>query len=79
MNNKLYIWGWWQGNNLGDNWIKNVLGELFPNANFIDTSVRKFEKNSFVICGGGGLFVHDVIEPWDSVQKYFIWNDWTWS
>lgn len=69
MNRKLYIWGWWQGNNLGDNWIRKVLKTLFPEAHFVDTSVKKFEKNSFVICGGGGLFVHDVIAPWNKIQK----------
>lgn len=69
MNNKLFIWGWWQGNNLGDNWIKRTLAQLFPTAQFVDTTVRKFEKNSFVICGGGGLFVYDVIAPWDHLQK----------
>lgn len=69
MNNHLYIWGWWQGKNLGDNWIKKVLAQLFPTARFIDTSVQKFEKNSFVICGGGGLFIRDVISPWDNIQK----------
>lgn len=65
----LYIWGWWQGNNLGDNWIKRTLSEMFPNAFFIDTSVHKFEKDSFVICGGGGLFIYDVISPWDKLPK----------
>lgn len=69
MNNKLYIWGWWQGNNLGDNWIKKTLSIVFPNAIFIDTSVHNFEKNSFVICGGGGLFIYDVITPWDNLPK----------
>lgn len=67
--NKLYIWGWWQGNNLGDNWIKKTLSRIFPKALFVDTSVTQFEKGSFVICGGGGLFIHDVIEPWNKPQK----------
>ena len=61
--NGLYIWGWWQGNNLGDNWIKKILSRLFPMAQFIDTNVQKFKKNSFVICGGGGLFISDVVAP----------------
>lgn len=69
MKDKLYIWGWWQGNNLGDNWIKKTLHSFFPNAQFIDTTVERFEKNSFVICGGGGLFIDDVISPWNKVQK----------
>ena len=66
---KLYIWGWWQGNNFGDNWIKKTLHHCFPQAEFIDTSVQKFEKGSFVICGGGGLFIYDVIDPWTNLQK----------
>jgi len=69
MNRKLYVWGWWQGNNLGDNWIKKILGHHFPHAIFVDTSVQQFEKNSFVICGGGGLFIYDVISPWNHIQK----------
>jgi len=69
MNNQLFIWGWWQGNNLGDNWIKRTLHYWFPDAKYIDTTVQKFEKNSFVICGGGGLFIYDVISPWDHFQK----------
>ena len=69
MKKQLYIWGWWQGNNLGDNWIKRTLGYFFPEAEFIDTSVQKFEKNSFVICGGGGLFIYDVISPWKKIPK----------
>jgi glycosyltransferase involved in cell wall biosynthesis len=59
------IWGWWQGKNLGDNWIKETLAGFLPNAVFIDTTVRNFEKYDFVICGGGGLFVRNVIPPWD--------------
>lgn len=65
----LYIWGWWQGNNLGDNWIKKILSKLFPSAEFLDTSVQKFKRGSFVICGGGGLFVYDVISPWNNLQN----------
>ena len=73
MNRKLYVWGWWQGNNLGDNWIKKTLGHHFPNAIFVDTSVQQFEKNSFVICGGGGLFIYDVISPWNHIQKNILY------
>lgn len=69
MNNKLFIWGWWQGHNLGDNWIRKTLESLFPEATFVDTTVKKFEKGSFVICGGGGLFIYDVIAPWNHPQK----------
>ncbi len=69
MKRRIYIWGWWQGNNLGDNWIKKTLHNCFPQAEFIDSSVQKFEKGSFVICGGGGLFIYDVINPWTNPQK----------
>ena len=69
MRRRLYIWGWWQGNNLGDNWIKKTLECFFPEAIFIDTSVQKFEKGSFVICGGGGLFIDNVISPWNNVPN----------
>lgn len=69
MDKKLFIWGWWQGGNLGDNWIRRTLAQLFPTAQFIDTTVQKFEKDSFVICGGGGLFIYDVIAPWDHIQN----------
>lgn len=68
-NKKLFIWGWWQGHNLGDNWIRKTLESLFPEATFVDTTVKKFEKGSFVICGGGGLFIYDVIAPWNCPQK----------
>ena len=54
---KIAIWGWWQGNNLGDNWIKDVLNMIFPFAKFIDTRVTDFKEYDFVICGGGGLFM----------------------
>lgn len=51
---KLYIWGCWQGNNLGDNWIKLTLSKIFPYANFIDTSVTEFpNQDDFIICDGG--------------------------
>ena len=66
---KLYIWGWWQGNNLGDNWIKKTLATIFPEAIFIDTGVQEFEEDSFVVCGGGGLFIYDVISPWDRLEN----------
>lgn len=61
---KIGIWGWWQGHNLGDNWIKKVLSIAFPYAEFVPTSVLDFKNYDFIICGGGGLFVYDVIEPW---------------
>ena len=66
MKKKIGVWGWWQGNNLGDNWIKKTLSKVFPYAKFIDTTVTASlpDKDNFVICGGGGLFIYDVISPW---------------
>lgn len=63
MGKRLGIWGWWQGNNLGDNWIKNVLKSFFPSAEFLPTSVQDFNGYDYIICGGGGLFIYDVISP----------------
>jgi hypothetical protein len=62
--NQLAVWGWWQGNNLGDNWIKKSMSEHFKNAVFIDTNTNCFQDFGFVICGGGGLFIRDVIHQW---------------
>jgi hypothetical protein len=67
---RIGVWGWWQGKNLGDNWIlssmKKAFGEdLIP----INTSVHDFispRRFDFVICGGGGLFISDVHKPWNS-------------
>lgn len=64
MKKRLAIWGWWQGCNLGDNWIKHTLANLFPEPEFIDTRVGDFSMYDFVICGGGGLFIYDTIWPW---------------
>lgn len=68
MSKKIAIWGWWQGNNLGDNWIRNTLQKFFPDADFVPTSVKKFENYDFVICGGGGLFIFDVEYPFNQVN-----------
>lgn len=65
----LAIWGWWQGNNLGDNWIKKTLAGLFPNAVFIDTDTKDLSPYKFVICGGGGLFVTEITPPWNRLPK----------
>lgn len=65
---KIGIWGWWQGNNLGDNWIKDVLSKQFKHADFLPTSVRDFSGYDFIICGGGGLFIYDVINPFKNVD-----------
>lgn len=64
MKKRLAVWGWWQGRNLGDNWIRRTVAGLFPEAEFIDTRVQDFTPYDFVICGGGGLFIYDVIRPW---------------
>lgn len=66
MKKRVAIWGWWQGKNLGDNWIKRTLSNIFPDYEMIDTSVKDFTPYDFVICGGGGLYIYDVIEPWRS-------------
>lgn len=65
---RIGIWGWWQGGNLGDNWIKKILAEYFPFAELIPTSTVDFSGYDFIICGGGGLFIYDVINPWNSVE-----------
>lgn len=61
---RLGVWGWWQGRNLGDNWIRLTISKLFPEAEFITTVTTDFSAYDFVICGGGGLFIYDVIRPW---------------
>lgn len=58
--NKLVIWGWWQGENLGDQWIRKCMKRLFPQAIFIDTDEKRLNEAAFVICGGGGLWINDV-------------------
>lgn len=64
MKKRLAVWGWWQGKNLGDNWIKRTISKLFPEAEFINTGVMDFSAYDFVICGGGGLFIYDTLRPW---------------
>lgn len=61
---QLAIWGWWQGKNLGDNWIKESMSKHFSNATFIDTRNCRFQDFGFVICGGGGLFIRDITSQW---------------
>lgn len=58
--NRLAIWGWWQGENLGDQWIKKCLTKIFPHAVFIDTDETNINDAGFLICGGGGLWIDDV-------------------
>jgi polysaccharide pyruvyl transferase WcaK-like protein/ubiquinone/menaquinone biosynthesis C-methylase UbiE/glycosyltransferase involved in cell wall biosynthesis len=69
MNKRLAVWGWWQGRNLGDNWIKRTVAGLFPEAEFIDTRVQDFSAYDFVICGGGGLFIYDTLRPWTGYDQ----------
>ena len=65
-NKNLGIWGWWQGKNLGDIWIKQSMIKAFEGASFIDTETPRkyFNQYGFIICGGGGLFIRDVHESW---------------
>jgi len=66
MAKKIGIWGWWQGGNLGDNWILETMTKIFGPASVpINTSVLDFSGFDFVVCGGGGLFVHNIPEPWN--------------
>lgn len=61
------IWGWWQGGNLGDNWILSSMQKMFGATTIaIDTSYCDFSGFDFVICGGGGLFVNGVPPPWNN-------------
>jgi polysaccharide pyruvyl transferase WcaK-like protein len=62
---KVAIWGWWQGENLGDNWIKECMIKHFSDSVFIDTHYSFFQDFAFVICGGGGLFIRDVGHQWE--------------
>ncbi|GHU00941.1 hypothetical protein FACS1894186_2690 [Alphaproteobacteria bacterium] len=65
MKKQLAIWGWWQGKNLGDNWIKSCIQRIFPDAYFMETSEHNINDYPFVICGGGGLWFDSVITPWN--------------
>lgn len=69
MSKRLAIWGWWQGHNLGDKWIKRTLSGLFPEAAFIDTETKNYSNYGFVICGGGGLFAEGTIPPWTNYSQ----------
>lgn len=65
---KVAVWGWWQGENLGDQWIKEIMQEIFPAAELIDT--RNLIKGyDFVICGGGGLFIDKVPLHWKLASR----------
>lgn len=71
-NKSLAVWGWWQGENLGDNWIRASLSSVFPSADFVGTGLRRLSPYGFVLCGGGGLFVRGVIPPWDRRATSFF-------
>lgn len=53
--NKIAIWGWWQGYNLGDLWIKESILKEFPEAEPINTNNLNFEQYKYLLIGGGGL------------------------
>jgi len=63
----LGIWGWWQGKNLGDIWIKQSMSHAFQGGSFLDTDtpVKDFNRYAFIICGGGGLFIRGTHESWN--------------
>lgn len=65
------VWGWWQGRNLGDNWIRQTMLEAFPGADFVDTStdLRRLGRYRFVVAGGGGLFIRGVHPAWRVAPK----------
>lgn len=65
---RLGIWGWWQGKNLGDQWIKETLKMYFPNASFLPTN-SKIKDVDFLICGGGGLFFSEIPYSWKKISK----------
>lgn len=63
---RLGVWGWWQGKNLGDNWILSTMKKMFGNDIIpLNTEMNDFRGLDFVICGGGGLFVNDIPYPWN--------------
>lgn len=70
MKKDIAVWGWWQGQNLGDQWIKKVMNKIFPDADFVDTSFKNFRKYKFIVCGGGGLFVDDVPRVWRRAKNF---------
>ncbi len=73
---KLAIWGWWQGKNLGDNWIMQTNRMLFPQAVFIDTMFKDINDFGYVLIGGGGLFINSVIPPWNNKVEvpFGVWG-----
>ena len=75
MNKRIGIWGWWQGKNLGDNWILSSMKKMFGEECIpLDTSILNFNNLNldFVICGGGGLFVNDIPEPWNNISNISV-------
>lgn len=70
--NKIAIWGWWNGNNLGDNWIKECMKKCFKKVTFLHSEgIDDLNKYKFVICGGGGLFINDVPDKWRNIETKF--------
>ncbi|MDR3257033.1 MAG: hypothetical protein LBT18_05285 [Endomicrobium sp.] len=53
LKDKLVIWGWWEGKNLGDQWIKKCMRKIFPKAIFIPSFEKNLNFAAFAICGGG--------------------------
>jgi hypothetical protein len=52
---KIAVWGWTQGQNLGDDWISQSIQRRFPGIIPITTEIEDFSIYNFVIIGGGGL------------------------
>ena len=53
---------------MGDNWIRHILESYFPDAEFVPTSETNFSEYNYIVCGGGGLFIYDVISPFDQID-----------
>lgn len=65
--NKIAVWGWWQGRNLGDLWILETIKKKFPGIIPITTEEEDFSKYDFIIIGGGGLLNGPYLrKPFDS-------------
>ena len=63
---KIGVWGWWDGCNLGDNWILNTMFKIFGKDIVpVNLQVTDFSGFDFMICGGGGLFSDWVKPPWN--------------
>lgn len=68
---RIGVWGWWQQNNLGDNWILDTMFKIFGgNIVPVVSSARDFSGFDFMICGGGGLFAEEVKPPWNNAKVH---------